>query len=96
MEGGKMKIDLYTKVILTVIALALIGNLLKSVLTPPAVQARNGGKFEHLQSSVGFAVSFFDTRTGELWSYYEDGPQVKVSGLKLIELGKPLQEIKAP
>ena len=91
-----MKTDLCTKVVLTVIALALIGNLLKPMLTPSAVQAKDGGKFEHVQSNVGLVISFFDTKTGNLWVYHKEGDQDKISEFKRVELGKPLQEIKGP
>jgi hypothetical protein len=91
-----MKTDFYTKAVLTVIALVLIGILLKPVLTPSAVEAKDRVKFEHVQSSVGLVISFFDTQTGNLWIYHREKGQDKISGFKLVELGKHLQEIKLP
>jgi hypothetical protein len=84
-----MKIDFYTKLVLTVIALALDDNLLKLFLTPSTVQARDGGKFEHVQSSVGLIISFFDTKTGNLWLYHNEKGQAKISGFKLVEIKVP-------
>jgi hypothetical protein len=90
-----MKMDLYTKITLTIIALLLMGNLLKSVLTPSVVQAREDAKFSHLQYSMSTAgvVVFFDTKTGNMWFYHDEKPN---SILKLNELGKPLQFIELP
>jgi hypothetical protein len=87
--------DLYTKITLTIIALLLMGNLLKSVLTPSVVQAREDAKFSHLQYSMSTAgvVVFFDTKTGNMWFYHDEKPN---SILKLNELGKPLQFIELP
>ena len=91
-----MNTDFYTKVILTVIDLALIGNLLKPVLTPSAVQAGSGDKFEHLQAIS--PTQFFDTKTGDVWGYeYKGGVDLPLSWqYRLVELGKPLQKIKGP
>jgi len=68
-----MKIDLYTKIVLTVIALALTFNLLKPVLLPSDVEAQEDRKFGHLQVSISAnRTYFFDTKTGDLWVYYEN------------------------
>ena len=90
-----MEIDLYTKITLTIIALLLMGNLLKPVLSPSVVQAREDAKFSHLQYSMNTAgvVVFFDTKTGNVWFYHDEKPN---SILKLNELGKPLQFIELP
>ena len=87
-----MKLDWYTKAVLTIIAFALVGNLLKPLITPPSVQAAGEGKFGHVQASVGFGgVLFFDTKTGDVWGY--DFPQGTLAGaFRLVELGKPLQK----
>jgi hypothetical protein len=89
-ERESMKTDFYTKVVLTVIALALVGNLLKPVVMPSAVQAAGVGKFEHL---IHFGLGgFFDTKTGDIWEYrYPDGSVAK--HYILVEPGKPLQKI---
>lgn len=90
-----MKMDLYTKITLTIIALLLMGNLLKPVLSPSVVQAREEAKFSHLQYSINTegVVVFFDTKTGNMWFYHDEKPN---SILKLNELGKPLQFIELP
>ena len=84
--------DLYTKITLTIIALVLTGNLLKPVLSPSVVQAREEAKFSHIQYSMSTAgvVVFFDTKTGNVWFYHDEKP---TSILKLNELGQPLQFI---
>lgn len=65
-----MKIDLYTKIVLTVIALALTFNLLKPVLLPSDVAAEEGKKYGHFQlSTAAGVVYFFNTETGDLWVY---------------------------
>jgi hypothetical protein len=87
--------DLYTKITLTIIALLLTGNLLKPVLSPSVVQAREEAKFSHLQYSISTegVVVFFDPKTGNMWFYHDEKPN---SILKLNELGKPLQFIELP
>ncbi len=85
-----MKVDLYLKVVLTVIALALALNLLKPVLDPTDVEARGDGKFEGVQMGIAMgAVSFFDTNTGEIWVYNRGfkNSAVKVS---ISQLGEPI------
>jgi hypothetical protein len=73
-----MKVDLYTKIVLTVIALALTFNLLKPVLLPSDVAAEEDKKFEHLQISISaVGIYFFDTKTGDLWIYKEQGDIAK-------------------
>jgi hypothetical protein len=89
-----MTLDWYTKAVLTVIALALVGNLLKPVLTPPTVQVAGEGKFEHLQASIGVGGPLlFDTKTGDLWLYnFPDGTLAEK--FKLVELGKSMQVVE--
>ena len=91
-----MKTDFYTKVVLTVIALALVGNLLKPVLTPPTVQAAGEGKFGHLQVLAGLGgLGFFDSKTGDLWEYSGiPGGEMNIKRSRLVELGQPLQKIQ--
>jgi len=85
-----MPLDWYTKVVLTIIALALVGNLVKPVVTPPPVIAQASvGKFDHLRPYTG---AFFDTRTGDIWSFDDEDKPVSVG--RLVELGKPLQKVK--
>ena len=79
-----MRIDLYTKIILTVIALLLAVIALTPIVQPQPAMAQ--GSFSGVQFDMG---SFFDTRTGDIWQYnYRDGlPKMH---FKLIQLGKPL------
>jgi hypothetical protein len=67
-----MRIDLYTKTILTIIALFLAVFTLKPLLQPPAALA--DGNFGHIQFSYsGGNHAFFDTRSGDVWEYGENG-----------------------
>jgi hypothetical protein len=91
-EGRReIKIDLYTKVVLTVIALALVGNLFRPVVMPGAAQAKDDGKFEYL---IHFGLAgFFNTKTGDIWEYdYPSGNVLR--HYKLVEVGQPLQKVK--
>jgi hypothetical protein len=67
-----MRIDLYTKAILTLIAVLLAVMVLQPILQPPATLAQGG------YGSVQFSYSggnhaFFDTRTGDVWEYGDKG-----------------------
>jgi len=86
-----MKTDRSTKIILTVIAFALVANLIGSVLTPSKVHAGWGAKYEDIQM-VGLGNIFFDKKTGDIWIYSGDNLNV-LSHYKLIELGKDLQKV---
>jgi hypothetical protein len=82
-----MRIDLYTKTILTIIALLLAAIVTKPLFTPSAIVA--DGKFTAMQftgSPGGFYV--FDPRSGDVWSYSSTG---QVEHLKIVTLGQPLQ-----
>jgi hypothetical protein len=91
-----MQLDGYTKVLLTIIALALLGNLLKPAATPSTVQAAGEGRFGQVQANFTtpgtFATAFFDTHTGELAVYNADGSPAK--HYRLVEVGKPLHVLK--
>ena len=70
--GAHMRIDLYTKVILTVIALLLAVFTLKPVLQPHAVMAQ--GNFGGIQFSYsGGNHAFFNANTGDVWEYGDHG-----------------------
>lgn len=82
-----MKSDIYTKAVLTVIAVMLTFIACKSAVQPLGVAAEGplaGVQFVSMLSSL-LAI---DTRTGELWSY---GPkdQATYSG-RIVKLGEPL------
>lgn len=61
-----MKIDLYTKTILTLIAIFLMIVALRPLIPGPVSAA--DGKFAHVQFSG--ASSFFDQRTGDIWNLW--------------------------
>jgi len=84
-----MRIDLYTKTLLTVIALALLMIACKSVLEPNPVSAE--GPLSGVQVSLmpmGVGIFVFDTKTGEIWVYGENN-QAQYHG-KITKLGAPL------
>ena len=64
-----MKIDMYTKVILTIIALALVGIFLKPILMPSTVQAIpqniQTGFIPGLGGQDAYAQFFFNKDTGQ-------------------------------
>ena len=68
-----MRIDLYTKTILTLIALLLAAVVAKPIFQPQAVMA--AGNFANIQFSYtsGGEHAFFDTRSGDVWEYGGDG-----------------------
>jgi hypothetical protein len=96
-ERACMKTDFYTKVILTVIALGLIGNFLQPVfLTPPPVQAAGEEKFGHVQMVTSQAgIGFFDTRTGDVWEYVGGiSGTTNIKRSRLVALGQPIQKLQ--
>ncbi len=83
-----MRIDLYTKVVLTVIA-GLLGVIaLRPYVGPEVVQAQ--GAFAGVQySALGVGFSFFDPRTGDLWVYNSGGSLA--GNQRLTRLGQPMK-----
>jgi hypothetical protein len=81
-----MKPDLYTKTILTVIALMLTVIACKTVLSPETTVSAQG-PFVGLQY-VGHG-DFFDARTGEAF-WYDDGSGRLIRRSKLTKLGEPM------
>jgi len=83
-----MKPDRYTKIVLTFIALALIAIASNRYVNPETTQAQ--GSFSGVQfSATPRGDEFFDSRTGELWWYNEDG---NLAGkYRLSKLGQPLK-----
>jgi len=80
-----MRIDLYTKTILTLIALLLAVFVLKPILQPQAAMAE--GSFAGIQFSFsGGNHAFFDTRSGDVWEYGDHGNFHQ--HYKIRELGK--------
>ena len=90
---AKMIIDRYTKLVLTVIGLALATIAGQSITRPNGVAA--AGALTDCQFSVTL-LSWFavNTRTGEIWGYdLKQGGQAQYFG-KISEVGKPL--VKQP
>ena len=68
-----MRIDLYTKTILTIIALLLAVIVLKPIFQPQATMA-DDRDFARIQFSYsGGNHAFFDTRSGDVWEYGDKG-----------------------
>jgi len=66
-----MRIDLYTKTILTIIALLLAVFALKPILQPQAAMADG---FAGIQFSYsGGNHAFFNATTGDVWEYGDHG-----------------------
>jgi hypothetical protein len=83
-----MRIDRYTKAVLTVIALLLTVIALRPYVSPDAV-AQAQGTFTGVEFSAGpGGLNFFDTRSGEIWGYSSAGPFS--DKLRLTRLGQPL------
>ena len=91
-----MRIDPYTKAVLTVIALLLAVIAFKEYINPDST-AHAQGAFAGVQYS-GPIQSFFDTRTGEVYEYRGDGGLASGSQLtrqyRLVKLGQPLVKEK--
>ena len=104
----RMKPDLYTKAVLTVIAIILLGIAYQQNLSLTRAKINQEPKLSMNTESVqttsserpfaavqyianGTSVSFFDTRTGEIWDYGSMSSWDDV-GLKrrLVKLGQPL------
>jgi hypothetical protein len=70
--GAHMRIDLYTKTILTLIALLLAVFTLKPILQPQGAMAQ--GSYAGIQFSYsGGNHAFFNANTGDVWEYGEHG-----------------------
>ena len=80
-----MRIDLYTKTILTLIALFLAVVAMKPIFQPQSVSA--AGDYVGVQFSYsGNNHAFFDTRSGDVWEYGDNGHFKQ--HYKVKELGK--------
>ena len=90
-----MKPDLYTKALLTVIAIMLSVIALRPMVSPEAT-AQAQGSFAGLIPAGPYA--FFDTRTGDLWDYTYHGEntakQLDVWHYKMTRPGAPLTPVK--
>lgn len=70
-----MKPDLYTKAILTIIML-LLAVIACNQYVSPAATASAQGPFAGVQ--YAHSLEFFDSRTGDLWSYDRRGGELVV------------------
>jgi hypothetical protein len=66
-----MRIDLYTKTILTVIAILLAVFVLKPILQPQGVMAQSYAGIQFSYSGGNHA--FFNANSGEVWEYGDHG-----------------------
>ena len=85
-----MRIDLYTKTILTFIALLLAVIALKPIIQPtPALAQANMSGVQF--TAVGREIAFFDPKSGDVWQYdtYLNAPY-PIKHFKLTKLGMPL------
>jgi hypothetical protein len=81
-----MRIDLYTKIVLTLIAVCLLTIACKSVVQPIGVSAE--GPFAGVQFSGSMGGFWaFDTKTGDVWTFT---PQKCQHYGKITQLGEPL------
>jgi hypothetical protein len=85
-----MQLDRYTKLVLTVIALALVLIACKPAFESNGVAA--AGRFAGVQFGVspnGQGFWAFDTRTGDVWEYIAITDEIGHFG-RLTELGQPV------
>jgi hypothetical protein len=69
--GAYMRVDLYTKTILTIIALLLAVFTLKPLFQPQAARADGFGSVQFSYSGGNHA--FFNVNTGDVWEYGDHG-----------------------
>jgi hypothetical protein len=83
-----MRIDLYTKAVLTIIAIALAVIASNQIVSPRVASAQ--GTFAGLQFTGGGGWSyFFDSRTGEIWSYSIGDGKMQAKR-RLTKIGQPM------
>jgi hypothetical protein len=88
-----MKPDLYTKAVLTIIALALV-LIACNQYVHPAITADAQGPFAGVQYSN---VVFFDSRTGDIWSYESRENELALKyHAKLSKLGANAALVRIP
>ena len=85
-----MRIDMYTKTILTVIVLLLTVILVKPILQPQTVAAQGILNGVQLCRSEGELMAF-DTRTGDIWTYSIAGGRLAYH-YRITQLGQPLAQ----
>jgi hypothetical protein len=94
-----MKPDLYTKAVLTVIALVLLVIACKPYVNP-VITAEAQGSFAGVQLSAtwvpgvdgGILYTFFDPGTGEIWAYSARGDTTRfLRHDQVVKFGQPLR-----
>jgi len=92
-----MKPDLYTKAVLTVIAVMLTVIACNQYVSPAATASAQSAPLASVQYSGPTGYSFFDTRTGDVWEYTRAAtvygtavPAAQHYVGKLTKLGAPL------
>jgi hypothetical protein len=84
-----MRIDLYTKAVLTIIAVMVTVIASNQLISPRVASAQV--TFAGLQFTGGGGYSyFFDSRTGEIWSYSIGDGKMQAKR-RVTKLGQPLQ-----
>ena len=87
-----MKPDLYTKTVLTVIALVLAVIACRPLFNPQTTVSAQG-PFAGVLFSGGGSHSFFDTRTGDLWTYSNAFDVGWQHVGRVTKLGQPLENV---
>jgi len=87
-DNCSMRIDLYTKAVLTIIAITLSVIASNQLVSPRVAGAQ--GTFGGVQfSSAGGYSYFFDSRTGEIWSYSIGDGKMQAKR-RLTKIGQPM------
>ena len=69
-----MRIDLYTRMILTLVASLLAVSVVKPIVQPQSAMADDDRRYGSVQFSYsGGNHAFFDTRSGDVWEYGDNG-----------------------
>jgi hypothetical protein len=89
-----MRIDLYTKTVLTIIALMLTAIVCKTFFNPETTASAQGPFAGVQYSRVGAIYSFFDTKTGDIWEYDRSEQQRRTWHAKVANLGEPFLETR--
>lgn len=88
-----MRIDWYTKGVLTVIAVLLAVIAFRQYVSPDAVVQAQGA-FAGVPFTNQNWPTFFDSRTGDVWMYHGYGSKETPEHYRLTRLGAPLVEMK--
>ena len=88
-----MRIDLYTKSVLTIIAVFLAVIMIERLGRPQPVSAQSTFGAVQIAPYDNTDLIFFDPSTGDVWAYSKWGnpPNGGIEHYKLTQLGKPLE-----